>query len=335
MARRKPTIKDVAAAAQVSIATASDALNGKGRVSAETRKKVHEVAAELEYTPSRAAKSLNSGRSGTLVLAVSPMSLSLDERERLQVDLDIEYYFRIFTAASAAAYEAGYLLAMLPVSANKAGLLNSAEGLILIDPTEEDSLLGEAIDRGLPCVTVGRNSRNVSWVDNDFMTGTLDTLEQISSANPAFFLSGTASSYVRDELTAYLNWCGENDVRPNIIQSRGSSVNTAQAVIHDALVQERRVFDAVITTLDTLAIATERSAKELGLRVPEDLEIVSLLDSRYFELGSTVTITALDLHPAELGRSAVEILLDYLESGGGFQKKLISASLRKRGSTRG
>lgn len=58
----RATIVDVAEAAGVAVGTASNALSGKGRVSATTRARVAKVAADLEFVPHRAARGLPTGR---------------------------------------------------------------------------------------------------------------------------------------------------------------------------------------------------------------------------------------------------------------------------------
>ena len=60
------TIKDVAKAAQVSVATVSRALNGHGNVAASVRERVQAAAEALRYTPHAAARSLSSRRTHTL-----------------------------------------------------------------------------------------------------------------------------------------------------------------------------------------------------------------------------------------------------------------------------
>lgn len=62
------TLNDVAAAAGVSIATASKALNDTGRMSAETRGRIRRVALEMGFRPNALAKSLTSKRSFTVGL---------------------------------------------------------------------------------------------------------------------------------------------------------------------------------------------------------------------------------------------------------------------------
>jgi DNA-binding LacI/PurR family transcriptional regulator len=63
------TIFDVAEKAGVSITTVSRALNGYPDVNEETRKRVADVAAALNYYPSAAARSLRGKRTNTIVFA--------------------------------------------------------------------------------------------------------------------------------------------------------------------------------------------------------------------------------------------------------------------------
>jgi LacI family transcriptional regulator len=65
---RRVTIRDVAAEAGVSIGTASKALNGQGKLRAETRERVAEVAERLGFAPNTLAQALLAGRSFTVGL---------------------------------------------------------------------------------------------------------------------------------------------------------------------------------------------------------------------------------------------------------------------------
>jgi LacI family transcriptional regulator len=65
---RRPTIRDVAAQAGVSIGTASKALNGQGKLRDETRERVAAAAAELGFAPNVLARALLAGRTYTVGL---------------------------------------------------------------------------------------------------------------------------------------------------------------------------------------------------------------------------------------------------------------------------
>ncbi|MGH3192207.1 MAG: LacI family DNA-binding transcriptional regulator, partial [Streptosporangiaceae bacterium] len=65
---KRPTIRDVAALAAVSIGTASKALNGQGRLRAETRDRVAAAAVQLGFAPNVLARGLLAGRTYTVGL---------------------------------------------------------------------------------------------------------------------------------------------------------------------------------------------------------------------------------------------------------------------------
>lgn len=72
--RSKPTLIDIAAACDTSIATVSRALSKPGLVQAETVQRVRAVAASMGYVPNRRARALVSGRSNTVGVAVPTLA---------------------------------------------------------------------------------------------------------------------------------------------------------------------------------------------------------------------------------------------------------------------
>ncbi|HEV7309703.1 LacI family DNA-binding transcriptional regulator [Ensifer sp.] len=70
MARSGPKLTRIARTLGVSAATVSNALSGKGRVSAEMVEKIRATAAELGYVPSQAGRALRTGRTGVLGLVL-------------------------------------------------------------------------------------------------------------------------------------------------------------------------------------------------------------------------------------------------------------------------
>lgn len=71
---RPATIHDVAAYCDVAPSTVSRALTSHGRISAATRERVEAAAALLGYVPSREARALSSGKTGTIAVVVPDIS---------------------------------------------------------------------------------------------------------------------------------------------------------------------------------------------------------------------------------------------------------------------
>src|SRR5918912_2775206 len=106
-------IRDVAAAAGVSITTVSDALNGKGRLPDTTRKHVRDTADRLGYRPSAAARTLRTGRSGLIGLMLTTYG---DEPFTFT---EIAYFAQATSAATSAALRHGYGLVVLPTTSHE------------------------------------------------------------------------------------------------------------------------------------------------------------------------------------------------------------------------
>ena len=89
------TIRDVARLAGVSIGTASKALNGGGRLSAETRQRVARIAGEIDYRPNNLAQSLHRARSMTVGI------LSTDSFGRFTMPIVVALERRLFDSGIA------------------------------------------------------------------------------------------------------------------------------------------------------------------------------------------------------------------------------------------
>lgn len=334
-ARHRATIKDVAHRANVSVTTASEALNGKPRVAEGTRERVEMAAKELGFSASRSAKGLHAGRTGALALVVAPLQTGAGA-ETVQVEWDIEFYVQILNGASARAFHRGYVLSMVPFESSTHEFLDAADGVIVVDPGPDEPLLARAQENRRHCVTVGRNTHSLSWVDNDFQVATTEALDHLTrgrAGQPMLFLTETSPLYVRDELSAYLDWCFAHGKEPIIRRSPGPELEDAEPVIREALLKADRTFDSVVTTLDTLALATVRMANEMKLDVPGDLQILSLSDSRYLRIGFPTSVTALELQPQRLGAIAVDMIVDEIEAAQDPSNQLVGTSLIVRDST--
>jgi LacI family transcriptional regulator len=90
----RPTLKDVADATGVTLATASRALNGSYGVHPETRRRVLAAAAQLDYKANRFARGLVTGRSNAIGLIIS--------------DIRNSYFAEAARGAEDAAYLAGF-----------------------------------------------------------------------------------------------------------------------------------------------------------------------------------------------------------------------------------
>jgi DNA-binding LacI/PurR family transcriptional regulator len=326
---RRVTIKDIAREAGVSVTTVSDSLSGNGRLPAETRQRVRQLAKELGYRPSAAARSLVGSRTGLLLMSVAAPDTPTSSL------WSIDFFTNLMISAAGRAATRGFALALSPSSVPPN---LSYDGAIVVDPTADNELLTQASGESIPIVTVGRSPRGHPWVDNDYPTivpTVLTHLQNCGARRPALLASDPATSYVRDTADEYTRWCAERGYEAHVTYV---DAGITQSAGHDAaarLLRGEHRPDAVLTTLDQLAIGVIAAVDEMGWSVPDDVLVATLGDSAMIT-HSRVPITAVDLSPDELGRSAVDMLIDQIEGvSASATNHLVPGRLLVRHSTNG
>lgn len=325
---RRITIKDIARAAGVSVTTVSDSLSGNGRLPDETRERVRRLAKDLGYRPSVAARSLVGSRTGLLLMSVTSPGTPTSAL------WSIDFFTNLMIAAAGRAATRGFALALSPESVLPS---LSYDGAIVVDPTSDSHLLTQTNGGVGPIVTVGRSPQGHPWVDNDFaaiVPRALAHLRSCGARRPALLASDLEASYVRDTAEHYTRWCTELGYRPQIVYA---DATVSEAAGHEAagrLFRGKRRPDAVLTTLDQLAMGVVSAVEEIGWSVPDDVRVVSLGDSAMIA-HSRVPITAVDLSPGELGRCAVDMLIDRIEGTSSPANHMVPTRLLVRASTSG
>jgi DNA-binding LacI/PurR family transcriptional regulator len=325
--RGRVTIKDIARVAGVSVTTVSDALSGNGRLTADTRLRVRGIADDLGYRPSAAARSLVGARTGLLLMSVSA---SGTEASSLW---NIDFFANLMTAAAIRSAERGFALALSPASAPPN---LSYDGAIVVDPTAaHDGLLAQAARDGSPLVTVGRTPAGHPWVDNDYPTlvpAILDHFRAAGARRPALLAGDPATSYVRDTVEQYIRWCEAHRCATRIAYVDDGITEESGRAAARRLLSRRTRSDAVLATLDRLALGVTAAVEELGLSVPDDVLVAALGDSATIE-HSKVPITAVDLMPQQIGAAAVDSLIARITGGGKVPNQVVPGRLRPRAST--
>ncbi len=333
--RRPVGIKDVAAAAGVSITTVSHALNGKGRLTDETRARVRETAEQLGYQPSALARGLAGGRTGMLAMTVS----SADDFA-LQVG-DLDYFMQVMSAATTAALERGYALTLLPTDSNRQTLDSlPVDGGIVVDPVLDDPIVGRLNARGVPVVTLGRQPdgpEDAAWVDNDHVGGTREMLDHLAAEGAqriALLTAQMTSSYVMDALAGYRAWCEDHGAEPLVATVRDTLSESAAYAASMELLESAQPPDAIYGTLDRLALGALLAAEAKGVSVPQDLRVAGCTDSDSSRTARPA-LTALSLNPEQLADEAVDLLVKLIEHDVlGDRHRVVPSVIIPRRSTR-
>jgi DNA-binding LacI/PurR family transcriptional regulator len=331
---RPAGIREVAAAAGVSPTTVSHALNGMGRLSEATRQHVLDVAARLGYRANPSARNMRSGASG--IIAVIDQ---LSHGASFQAS-DLEYIMRLNQAICRAAWDADCYPTLLPPGVNKSFLGRiPLDGAILADPVRQDGTLRALDELGIPAVTVGRDGGcepdRQWWADNDIAAATRGALDHLAAGGAervCLVSADTGQSYMTDAVDAYLGWSAERGAptRLRVLGSPFSAADCFAAV--SAECAGPRPADALYLVVEALVRPALDAVAEAGLTVPEQVQVAVASDSVVARTGRPA-LTAVDLHPEEIGAAAVVLLASRM-AGEAPRTMLAPASLITRGSTR-
>ncbi|MGZ4248749.1 MAG: LacI family DNA-binding transcriptional regulator [Solirubrobacteraceae bacterium] len=335
-------IQEVADKAGVSITTVSHALSGKGRIAPATRERIHRIAADLGYRPHASARNLAARKTGLLGLAVSQAA------EQSFAFTGFAYFMHLMGEATKAALEQGYALVLVPPADNGADRFESLplDGAVIIDPIRNDPLVTGLRTRSTPFVTTGRVPDGLDvddyWVDNDHVAGThamLQHLERSGARRIALLTARPFPSYAIDAITAYEAWSAHRGTEPLTVVSRGELTESQGYTAASELFDLAQPPDAIYATIDTLALGALRAAHVRGLSIPDDVLIASCTDNDALRTAEP-PLTALNLHPNEIGRLAIEMLVALVDGHEPPEAHLTvrsrvapRASTRRRGRT--
>ncbi len=352
------TLRDVAAAAGVSVATASYVFNRRGRVSPAVRQRVLSVARELGYAgPNPSAAILRRGSTGILGVVFG---------EGLSHNLDDPAASAFLAGVSDVAEAEDMALTLLPVPPIEAdrrrpGLaaLERAviDGALLYSLEEDHHALPILLERGMPLVAVD-SPATVSgppWVcvvrvtDRSAAEAAAQHVIDLGHRRAAVLVDRLGgkrkvgqfswttarrapNAVLRDRLGGYLDtWRRTLEPSDLTLYECGSGLATdAQQVAADFLARHPRP-TAVLTTSDLLAVGVCRAARAAGLAVPRDLSVVGFDDSPIAPAHDPA-LTTVRQPLREKGRRAARALLDHL-AGAPVTDSLLSAELVVREST--
>lgn len=334
-----PTIRDVAAAAGVSITTVSHVLSGQGRISEDTRRRVTEAAGELGYQANIHAQQLVTRRSRTLAIQIAN---SVDPAGSCALVPNSDYFLEVLNGAAEAAAKRSYALLLTPADADLDRLNAFAvDGAILVDPRGDEPFFATGWCRDRPLVTTGRpigtRRRVPVVVDNDLVAAAKLMLDHLASSGyerPAMITTDTGRSYAADLVEGYTAWSDAHGLEPVVVELDEPPTTEGTAGALAGLLDRPMRPDAIFTTSENLALGVLHEARRRRLAVPGELGICSAVDSGSLRLTSP-QVTGMFVHPREIGRNAATALMDLIEGGGSGTRRIeVPVRLNARESTR-
>lgn len=331
------TIKDIARLAGVSVTTVSRALNGYSDVNADTRKRIEQIAKEIEYSPNALARSLVMKHTKTIGLLVSGLS-----RDGAKDNI----VFDVLTGINEHCGSMGYDLVLFNTTTSKQKEKTYAQlcrerrvdGVIVQGIKKDDPYLIEIFDSNIPCVLIDVpvESEHAGYVSTDNVDGSMKAirhLTELGHSNIAM-MNGHDQAYVSKERRKgfELGMLEEGLViHPEWIVNGEFTEVKAEEVAYRLLKNSPEI-TAVFCASDLMALGVMRAAFELGKRVPDDVSIVGYDD---ITLASYVTpaLTTIAQDTFRMGYEAAELLLKILHQTAEERVQLIDNELKVRKTT--
>ncbi|MEU6785548.1 LacI family DNA-binding transcriptional regulator [Nonomuraea angiospora] len=273
----RPTARQVAELANVSVATVSYVLSGRDRpVAAETRQRVLEAARQLGYTPNQAARSLRKRRTQRICLVLSSLG-GVPSDERLATDLHEMADARGYSVVTLAVYSEARAKAAVDVL--RGGVADGALINLVGDHLTRDLVTGLA-GAGLPMVVLSNEDglEGCDVVRTPETEACAEAVEHLlaQGRRRIAFLAHRHELHREQpagRLLGYTTALDRHGVSERIITTGADDRVAAYQTAAELLRSPDRP-DAIFAASDRAAISAIWAARDAGLSVPGDVAIV-------------------------------------------------------------
>ncbi|GGF32201.1 LacI family transcriptional regulator [Halobacillus andaensis] len=331
------TIKHIAKQAGVSVTTVSRALNGYSDVNAKTRKKIEDVAKELNYSPNSLARSLVKNQSETIGLLVSGFT-----KESVKDGFTVE----VMSGINNFVAETKYDLVLFNTDSSKQRKKTytqlckerRVDGVILQGIKTDDPYLEEVMESDIPCVFIDIpvSSDHVGYVSTDNKEGArvaVNHLIELGHRKIAM-VNGHEQAFVsKERLEGYKLALQQNNIQFIAEYVKNGSFIEEEAYKQTlALLKEQPDITSIFCASDLMAIGSIEAAKELNYKIPEDLSIIGYDD---IPLSSYISpaLTTVSQNKYDLGYNAARMLTNMLKHHQPPERCILETELKIRQST--
>lgn len=334
----KATIKEVAKLAGVSPSTVSRVISDSPRISDETKEEVRKIMKTLGYHPNAIARSLVSRATKTIGI-VMPQST--------QEAFLNPFFPEALSGVSRAAHEEGYCILLSTGNDEKEQLESikgivmggRVDGVIIMYSSVENVVLKAVSSLKIPVLIIGKpiDAKGVLYVDNDNVEAAHKVTQKLieKGHKRIAFISGSLNYIVSlDRLDGYRDAIIENNMEFNreyIKQCEYSKESGARAM--KELLNYKEKPTAVVLTDDVMAFGALEEAKKAGVRVPEQLEVVSFNNIPLAEF-CTPGLTSVDINARSLGYEAARLMVEKIKGTAGEDRVIVPTKIVYRETLR-
>lgn len=307
-----PTIKDVANAAGVSVATISRVLRNPDVVKAATKEHVLQVIKEMNYQPNMLARQLRTQTTKSVIVIVPTIENSFFQGILFGIGTEAEQYgyqMMIADLNSQPSLENYYFEAIQQ---------RQVDGIISLSANmtqKLETLIAEKYPLVMVVQCVPNSPLPSVAIDNVAASKALMThLIRLGHRNIAHLTVSPMQIPYQDRLNSYISSLEEHNipVDKELISYGKASIQGGYDQMW-ALLEKRKKITAVFAAGDTMAIGAMKALKDQGLRVPEDCAVVGFDDidlSAFWE----PALTTIRQPKEMIGRIAFQKLLALMQN---------------------
>ena len=309
---QRPTMRDVARLAGVSVQTVSVVVNDKAVVSPATRDRILAAIDELGYRPMAAARSLRTGVTRTIGLMVA--------------DITNPFFARMADAVEDHAHQSGYSLILHNTHSDperERTYLHIAaqrwvDGMLFVTTTDTLRGLRELQDVGIPTVAIDRipdGYDGPSVILDNTRTGAMvaEHLLELGHERLAHICGPLNLHLSLERLASFQESIRQHGLEP-LPHAVGDAAWSCESGYHAMreLLGRGPTPTGVFASNDRLAIGAMHAISEAGLRIPDDVSIVGV-DDIEFAPYQTPPLTTVRQSLIDVATLATKILLDLIQ----------------------
>ncbi|MEL7026095.1 MAG: LacI family DNA-binding transcriptional regulator [Pseudomonadota bacterium] len=327
-----PTLADVAREAGVSTATVSRVLNSPDRVFGETQERVMKAVRDLGYTPNFGARALAAKQTNTVGAVIPTMENAVFARGLQAFQEELGRHGKTLLLASSA-YDAA-----LEDEQVRNLVARGAEALLLIGYDRDPNLYEFLSKRGVPILISWsfdpkKNQPAVGFDNRSAMHELARLVVDRGHTRIACISAPTETNdRARERVAGIKDAMAGSGLSPDDL-----NLVTVPYGIERGEVAFRKILAAAPDTTvvmcgnDVLAIGALRAAREMGLRVPQDISITGFDDIEIAMLAEPA-LTTVHVPHREMGRRAAGLLTRMLASDGNIESTELPTDIRLRRS---
>lgn len=293
------TVKDVAAAAGVSVATVSNVLNGRPNVGGATRQRVLRVAQQLDYHPNRAAQAMRTGRTRAIGLVLP--------------DLTNPFFPELAQAVENTARNLGLLVCLIDSQNSPEG---EADGFSLLMQHAVDGIIWCPLGRRMPTqmrsfarpvILIDRPRAGYAVVHSNYLMGGRLLAEYAARMGHrrVGLLSGPQHiESARQRRDGFLESLPKGSEIAWEVCVGFDGVLTQEACV---ALERRRNATLIVAGNDLIAINAIRRLTDQGVRIPEEVSVTGFDNIRWTDL-LTPRLTTIAQPVGAIGARAVELM---------------------------